>query len=340
MIQSQTVERAGLLATRFIAAYRRSLSDYRLFYDDIAEIGNPSRAKHAFYFVPGISGSPGQMRFALPSLSRTFGPRVYMKGLDVPAFATGVPVWDKYTVPNTERKLAQLREDLTALLHRFDRLVVVCSSNGLYDFLAAAAKFPRGDLESRVQLVWVSCAPDHYSPTVWERVFFPINGVVVQGHRWFAYPNHDTLRMLNPETTNSLFWREGHQERRFDKADLESRFRCLGVHWDYISTSRFGEIAEHVIAQIRPWNAPVQALIAADDGYWQGVPEETVLTTIRRYVPQAHCTFRPGSHAGVVTPTNLTEVFARVLSALQAKAVVRRRPSMRFMQETMLATGS
>jgi hypothetical protein len=119
MIQSQLVEPSGRLAPRFIAAYLRSLSDYRLFYDDVAEIGSPDRAKYAFYFVPGISGSPGQMRFALPSLSRTFGSRVYMKGLDVPAFGTSVPVWDKYTVPNTERKLTQLRQDLTALLHRF-----------------------------------------------------------------------------------------------------------------------------------------------------------------------------------------------------------------------------
>jgi hypothetical protein len=321
MNTAHSVTRQGRFASRFVSAYHRSLSDYRLFYDDIAELGNPSLAEHAFYYVPGISGSPGQMRFALPSLSRTFGPRVYMKGLDVAAFSAGLPIWDKYTVPNTERKLEQLRADLVALLDRFDRLVVVCSSNGMYDFLAAANAFAPGELESRVQLLWLSCAPDRYSPTVWERVFFPMNGIVVDGHRWFAYPNHDVLRVLNPETTSFLFWREGHQQRLVDKLDLESRFRCLGFDWDYISTSQLGEVARHVISQIaRPWEAPVDTLIAADDGYWQGASEESVLTIIRRYVPHAHCAVRRGSHVGVVTPTNLTELFGRTLSRLQARS--------------------
>lgn len=340
MTNSQRIAQHGRLAPRFLAAYHRSLSDYRFFYDDVAEIGNPDLAEHAFYFVPGISGSPGQMRFALPSLLRTFGPRLYMKGLDAPAFSAALPIWDKYTIPNTEAKLEQLRDDLATLLRRFERLVVVCSSNGMYDFLAAASAFVPGELESRIQLVWVSCAPDRYSPTIWERVFFPVNGIVVNGHPWFAYPNHDLLRALNPETTNFFYWREGHQQRLFDKLDLESRFACLGFDWDYISTSQLGEVARHVISQIdRSWGGPVETLIAANDGYWQGVPRAFVLEVIRRYVPRARCVFRAGSHAGVITPTNLTELFGRTLARQRRLELpVPSRSLSRFAMDDVIAT--
>jgi hypothetical protein len=95
-----------------------------------------------------------------------------MKGLGATAFSATQPSWDKYTISNTDRKLEELRDDLVAMLRRFDRFVVVCSSNGMYDFLAAAATFAPGELESRIRLSWVWCAPDAYSPTVWERVFF------------------------------------------------------------------------------------------------------------------------------------------------------------------------
>jgi hypothetical protein len=314
-----SVQPTGLLARHFLADYRRSLSDYRFFYDDLAEMGNPDQAKHVFYYVPGISGSPGQMRISLPSLVRVFGPRVYLKGLDVPEFSASRPIWEKYTIPNTNRKLEQIREDLAALLRRFHRFAVICSSNGLYDFLAAAATFQPGELESRVELAWVSVAPDRFSPTPWQRLLFPLNGLVFQEHEWFAYPNHRAFRFINPEVPGSFAWREGHQERRFHKKDLESRFRCFGLEWDYISPSQFSDIAQYVVAQIgRQWNAPAEALVAANDGYWQGASLEAVESVVRRYVPQAHCEFRPGSHVGVVNPTNLTDVFTRVLARLRA----------------------
>jgi hypothetical protein len=43
---------SGRFAGAFRESYLRSLDDYRFFYDDLAEIGNPAEADHAFYFVP------------------------------------------------------------------------------------------------------------------------------------------------------------------------------------------------------------------------------------------------------------------------------------------------
>lgn len=314
---------AGLLSRHFLNSYRRSLADYRLFYDDVAEVGSPDRAQHAFYYVPGISGSPGQMRLALPSLTRVFGSRLYLQGLDAPGFESHRPIWEKYTIENTDRKLERLQSDLRSLLARFERFVVVCSSNGLYDFLAAASVFRAGELEERAHLVWASCAPDRYLPTIWERVFFPLTGLLHRGHRWFAYPNHDALRFVNPEATCSFAWREGHQSRRFVKGDAESRFHALSLQWDYISTSQLGDIAQYVTSRIsRPWGAPADALIAADDGYWQGVSSDAMHAVIRRYVPLARCEVRPGTHTSVVSPTNLTALFARASALAERRTCV------------------
>ena len=310
---SAAAEPIGLLSRRFLERYHRSLSDYRCYYDDITEVGNPSSASTAFYYVPGISGSPGQMRFSLPSLTRVFGARIYAKGLHTPAFSVSVPIWDKYTLRNADAKLVQLRADLLSMLERFDRFAVVCSSNGLYDFLAAASAFPGGFPESRVELVWVSCAPDEFAASPWERVFCPLNGVLVGGHRWFAYPNAGALRFVNPETAPSFVWRAGQQRRRFRKADVESRFHCFGLEWDYISASQLGSAARHVVDQIsRPWGAPADVLIADNDGYWQGASLDTVTAVVRRYVPRATCTIREGSHVSVVNPTTLTDLFERL----------------------------
>ena len=309
----------GVLSRAFLDHYHRSLSDYRSHYDDVAEIGNPGGAWAAFYFVPGISGSPGQMRFSLPSLTRVFGARIYAKALHTEAFSASVPIWDKYTLHNVDEKLACLRADLRSMLRRFDRFTVVCSSNGLYDFLAATTAFPDGALESRVELLWVSCAPDEFGPSRWEQVFFPLNGLVVHGHRWFAYPNAAPLRFINPEAAPSFTWREGHQRRRFEKGDIESRFRCLGLEWDYISSSQLGAAARHVICQIhRPWRGAAEVLIAANDGYWQGTPLDAVEGIVRRYVPFALCTVRKGSHVSVVNPTTLTEMFERLAARLRS----------------------
>ena len=308
----------GRYAPKFLQAYLDSLNDYRQFYDDVSEIGNPNVAQYGMYFVPGISGTPGQMRLALPSVTRVFGSDIAMKALFIPSFSARQPIWDKYTVENTDEKLAKLRADLVGLLERFERIIVTCSSNGVYDFLAVASTFAPGELESRVELAWVACAPDKYLPTKWQSFFYPLNGVETHGYEWFAYPNHNALKRFNPEIVATFPWREGHQRRWLEKADIESRFVCYGVKWAYVSTTQLGFIASHVSSLItRPWNGPAEVLIADNDGYWQGIPHETILATVRKYAPQAQCVFRPGSHLSVVNPTTLTEMFMKVRNRLQ-----------------------
>lgn len=314
---------SGLFARQFRQRYLRSLRDYRFFYDDIAEIGNADEARHAFYFVPGLNGTPGQMRFMLPSLTRVFGRRLYLKALHLPEFSAHAPTWEKYSLANVDRKIAQLRADLRAMLARFERFAVVCSSNGFYDFAAAAEDFDAAELESRVQLVWGACAPNEFGGSAWEKIFFPLNGFVHAGHRWWAYPNHNLLSALNPETCATFAWRDG-ETRVLRKIDLESRFRCAGLLWDYISPSQLAEAAQFSVARIRrPWRAPAEALVAERDGYWQGTPRDEIERHIRRYLPHAHCEFKPDSHLWVVNPTNVTELFERLKPRLPSLAPAR-----------------
>ena len=320
---------AGVFARQFQQRYLRSLHDYRFFYDDITEIGNADEARHVFYFVPGINGTPGQMRFMLPSVTRVFGSQVYLKALHLPEFSAHVPTWEKYTPANVERKIAQLRADLRGLLARFERIAVVCSSNGFYDFAAAAQEFDAAEIESRVQLAWGACAPDAFGPTPWEKVFFPLNGFVHEGHRWWAYPNHNLLTALNPEICSTFVWREG-AARVLHKLDLESRFRCGGLQWDYVSPGQLAQAASVAVAGIRrPWRAPVEALVAERDGYWQGTPRAEIERHIHRYLPQARCTFKPTSHLWVVNPTNVTELLARLKPRLPALIPHRMHPPAR-----------
>lgn len=300
----------GRLARLFRERYLRSLDSYRFFYDDLDTLGDPATADHVFYFVPGINGTPGQIRFVLPSLIHAYGSRIHVKALHLPEFSARRPTWEKYTFGNIDRKLARLRADLVSLLERHPRVTVIASSSGFYDFAAAAGALPAGLLEERVHLVWGACAPDRFEPTPWERVFYPLNGFEHQGHRWFAYPNHNTLQLFNPETSHAYDWCEPGQRRRFRKADLESRFTVGGVEWDYLSTSQLGAAARHVVQQIRgPLRCPAHALVAARDGYWQGRPQPLVERTIRDYLPQVTILFRPASHLWVVNPTFATELF-------------------------------
>jgi hypothetical protein len=214
-----------------------------------------------------------------------------------------------------ERKIAQLRVDL---LDRYERFAVLCSSNGFYDFAAAAQDFDAAEIESRVPLVWGACAPDSFGPSVWEKFFYPLNGFEHAGHRWWAYPNHNILTAFNPETSESFAWSDG-VTRRLQKIDLESRFRVSGIHWDYISPSHLGEAAQVAVARIRrPWRAPAAALVAEHDGYWQGTPRDEIERRLRRYLPQVHCDFRPASHLWVVNPTNVTALLERLRPRLPA----------------------
>lgn len=303
----------GVFARLFRERYLRSLDDYRFFYDDLATLGDPSDAEYVVYFVPGINGTPGQIRFVLPSLTHVFGRRLYIKSLHLPEFSARRPTWLKYSLVNVDRKIARLQADLTDLLARHEHVIVIASSNGFYDFAAAAGRLPEDTLRERIHLVWGACAPDHFTNSPWERVFYPFNGFEYDGHRWFAFPNHNVLTHVNPETSHSHLWRDGLQHRRFRKADLESRFRLLGLEWDYISTSQLGGAVNHVVRQIQgPLPCPTWALVASHDGYWQGRPRDMVERTIRRYVPAAHLSFQPTSHLWVVTPSYVTALLREV----------------------------
>ena len=309
--------REGRFAQAFRDRYLRSLHDYRFFYDDLTPIGSVEEADHVFYFVPGLNGTPGQLRFVLPSITRVFGSRIYLKALHLPEFSAHRPTWEKYSVANIDRKIAQLRSDLDTLLARHDRLTVIASSNGFYDFAAAASTFAPDVLRERVKLIWGACAPDHFGPTIWEDVFYSLNGFKHDGHRWFAYPNHNLLQRFNPETSHSHLWCDRSQRRRFMKADLESRFRFLGLEWDYVSPSQFAAATRHVVGQIQtPLACATHALVAANDGYWQGQSRDFVERTIRRYVPDCELMFKPTSHLWVVTPTYVTELLAQSKRAL------------------------
>jgi hypothetical protein len=251
------------------------------------------------------------MRFLLPSLTRVFGSRVYLKALHLPEFSARRPTWEKYTVANVQRKIAQLRADLDALLERHERVTVLASSNGFYDFAAAAMAMPEAVLRTRIELLWGACAPDGFGPTKWESVFYPLNGFEHAGYRWFAYPNHNAFKLFNPETSHAHAWCDGMQERTFRKADLESRFHFWGLEWDYLSVAQIGEMVRHVSAQIvRPLTCPSAAMVAADDGYWQGKPQPEIERAIRRYLPECEISFKRASHLWVVTPTHATELFA------------------------------
>ncbi|MBI5690715.1 MAG: hypothetical protein HZC55_11535 [Verrucomicrobia bacterium] len=308
-----TCRHEGHFARLFRERYLRSLDDYRFFYDDVDVIGDAAGAEHVFYFVPGINGTPGQVRFVLPSLTRVFGRRLQVRSLHLPEFSARRPTWMKYTLANVDRKLDRLQADLEQLLSRHEHVVVIASSNGFYDFAAAAGRLPAGTIRDRVHLVWGACAPDHFEPTAWERVFYPLNGFEYDGHRWFAYPNHNAFRWLNPDTSHSHAWSDGPQHRRFRKADLESRFRLFGLEWDYVSPSQLGAATRHVVRQIRaPLSCPTYALVAANDGYWQGKPRDLVERTIRRYAPDASITFQPASHLWVVTPSHVTALLREV----------------------------
>jgi hypothetical protein len=161
-----------------------------------------------------------------------------------------------------------------------------------------------------VLLVWGACAPDRFEPTPWEHVFYPLNGFEHQGHRWFAYPNHNGLKIFNPETSHAFDWCDAGQNRRFRKADLESRFTVGGIEWDYVSTSQLSAATRYVVQQIRgPLRCPAHALVAANDGYWQGKPRPLVERTIRDYLPQVNLLFRPASHLWVVNPSFATDLF-------------------------------
>jgi len=295
-----------LLTDLFRRRYLASLDDYKSFYDDLAVYGDPRGKSRALYFVPGFNGVPGQIRFALPSLTRLLGGDLYVRCLHLPEFSARQPIWDKYTPDNVAAKRAKLVADVTELAAGFDEVFVFVSSSGFYDFLAAYADLPTQVLP-KLRLVWVACAPDWAEESPWEPVFYRLNGFEQRGFSWFAYPNHNWLLFINNECTADKRWQLGRQKKTFFKNDLESRFALGRVLWDYISIDCYNWHTETNLAHARPpIDIPAVVLVATEDGYWQGRSKEVIRGVIGKYLTDVDVLYRATTHLWVTVPENIT----------------------------------
>jgi hypothetical protein len=304
-------ERPGRFSAHFRERYLESLGYYKHFYDDVALYGDERAAERMLYFVPGINGTPGQIRFLFPSFARLYGQDFAVKALYLPEFGARRPIWEKYTLENVDKKRVQIIADLKELLKRRERVTVLCSSNGFYDFVSALCAWGDRDASSRLDLVWGPCAPDWFIETFWEKVFYPLNGFTVNGWRWFAYPNHNLLKALNPETTTRFAWRHGRQGKVFFKNDLESRFIATGLQWDYISFGCFNAMLRHVLAGVTgPLSIKARVLVPMQDGFWQGRGVGEIRKVLDKYLTSYDVVYKNASHLWVVAPENVTETMA------------------------------
>jgi hypothetical protein len=292
----------------FKSRYHDSIKFYKSFYDDIAEYGNPVKARYAFYFVPGFNGVPGQVRFALNSLVLSFGPDIYVRCLHLKEFAAARPVWDKYTRESMERKRNTFARDVEELCNKFEHLTIIVSSSGFYEFLAAFTRLP-DNIKPRIKLAWIACAPDWSERSKWEPVFYSMNGFTLNGHRWFAYPNHNWLAFINPECTTDKKWKFGPQRKTFFKSDLESRFYVWGLLWDYLSFDLYNWVTEsNLEISCYPIDIDCAVMVATDDGYWLGKQKSEIETVINRYLSKAKILYRKTTHLWVTVPENITAI--------------------------------
>jgi hypothetical protein len=294
-----------MLSDSFKARYLESLSHhFRSFYDDVRHYGSPE-AGHCIYFIHGIDGSPGQVRFALPAASRFFKDDVYVQGLHTAEFSCRNPIWEKYTFENLEKRIARIVLDLKALASRHEKVLVFCSSNGFYDFYAAASQLDTATQSSLI-LFWVACAPDQFDDTLWERAFFKLNGFKHQDYRWVALPNSNYLRWFNPEVP----WRHKctaqTPHKYFYKHDMESRFFIYGSLWSYFSIGCFNDcliyLTRHSSDRL---DIPTYVLAAEYDGYWQGKTLAGMTQIIERYIDNPTILSRPTSHLWIAAPEHV-----------------------------------
>lgn len=295
----------GLYTTQFTNSYLKSLRDYKSFYDDLFEYGKPENTANAFYFIPGFNGVPGQIRFALPSFSKSFGADFYIRCLHLDEFSATVPTWEKYNRANLEKKHRTILEDLSSLAARFDEISIIVNSSGFYDFLAAYKDLVRA-VRKKLKLAWIACAPDWSEQTRWEDLFYRLNGFSHRSDRWFAYPNHNWITLINGECSVHKRWRYGPQQKTFFKYDLESRFYHAGILWAYVSVSRYNRVNDYHIAKAEfPIDIPSVVLVAAKDGYWSGKSEAEIETVINRYLTDRRILFRQTTHLWITVPENL-----------------------------------
>ncbi len=300
-----------LLTRKFLKQYHQSLFLYKHFYDDLSEMGNPQTATECFYFIPGFNGTPSQIRFGLPSLLRRFGKNVYIKGLYLDEFSCKLPYWEKFTAENLELRRQKIKEDLEELTKRFNKVRVVTSSSGFYDFLGSWPELQK--IKSNLILYWISCAPDTVSASPWEKYFYKLNGFTINGQRWFSYPNLQVLKHLNPECGNHKNWHNHEQNNVFFKNDLESRFFCFGFLWDYISTECFNDVLQNNLAKFNQSGHKIDiethALAATKDGFWDDSSPANIKATLGRYINRARILYKPTSHLWIVTPEHLSDLF-------------------------------
>lgn len=308
-----------MLARQFKTAYIHSLSNhFRSFYDDVHEYGNP-HSTHCIYFIHGIDGAPGQIRFALPAASRFFHTDIYVKGLYTPPFSARNAIWEKYTIANLDTRIAKIVEDLTALAERYGKVMVFCSSNGFYDFYAAASQF-NATTRASLTLFWVACAPDRFADTHWEKIFFRLNGHVHQDYRWMALPNSNYLRWLNPEVPYRHRCHAQTPPKYFYKHDMESRFFLYGSLWSYFSIGCFNDCLAHLTSHsTEKLKMPTYVLAAEYDGYWQGKDLASMKEMMGRYIENPIVLSRPTSHLWVAAPEHvyalLQKAFGEKLSS-------------------------
>ena len=308
------------LRAHFEAQYLRSLHYFRYFYDDVYEYGRPDEANVALYFVPGFNGVPGQVRFALPSITSLLGNKFYIRCLYLPEFSSRTPVWKKYTEANLTLRWQRLQRDILELSERFEKLIVVVSSTGFYDFLRVHSELPYG-LRRRLRLVWLACAPDALSESPWEGVFSSLSGLRRGGFRWTALPNSNLLRFLNPETRVTYRWELGEQSRTLHKQDLESRFHAFGMQWMYLSTECVNWCLQSGISgATAPIDTSTFVLAATKDGYWQGKKVTDIEEVLDRYLLRKKVFYKDASHLWVNVPENLQEVLNQALRSFAVRS--------------------
>lgn len=293
---------------KFLSAYEKSLKIYyRYFYDDFHEYGNKD-ARHAIYFIEGIGGVPGQIRFAFPSIIKYFGTDIYIKSLYLKEFSSKELIFDKYTIGNTDKKREKIVDDLNELGKKYHRITIIASSNGFYDFLYAYSKLSKL-LLSKSELIWCAVAPDHFDPTKWERIFYHINGFTKDGYKWFAFPNTNLLEKLNPELKLTHKWKYQGMRKTFYKNDLEFRFKCFGLWWGYTSIDCFNAILSYMINKsIFPIEMKSYILVATNDGYWQGKSTKEIAGHLDKYLSNKQVIYKPSSHLWLLMPENMYEL--------------------------------
>ncbi len=298
----------GLWTSQFTNRYHQSLRDYKSFYDDLSEYGNPANTRNVFYFIPGFNGVPGQIRFALPSFARSFGADFYIRCLYLNEFSARRPIWEKYNPENLEKKHAKILQDLASLAARFDEISVIVNSSGFYDFIAAYRELG-GAIRNKLKLAWIACAPDWSEATAWEGIFYRLNGFRHRSDRWFAFPNHNWITFINAECGADKCWRNGSQKKTFFKYDLESRFYFAGTLWAYVSIARYNWANEHNLGNAEfPIDIPSVVLVASKDGYWFDKSKAEIETVINRYLIHNRILFRETTHLWVTVPENLSAV--------------------------------